>query len=47
MIYDDEDKFESNAISYEYQTTKIFLYDHSPFESNAISYEYQTILVQI
>ena len=34
--------FESDAISYEYQTLKSNLNIFSPFESDAISYEYQT-----
>ena len=35
-------QFESNAISYEYQTQSISLNGGASFESNAISYEYQT-----
>ena len=35
--------FESNAISYEYQTCYDWNYALLKFESNAISYEYQTV----
>ena len=34
--------FESNAISYEYQTAIERIGEERLFESNAISYEYQT-----
>ena len=36
--------FESNAISYEYQTIKLGIPTITSFESNAISYEYQTVI---
>ena len=36
--------FESNAISYEYQTYNQGIKDIGKFESNAISYEYQTCI---
>ena len=39
--------FESNAISYEYQTTLFRIPCYKVFESNAISYEYQTYLRDI
>ena len=35
--------FESNAISYEYQTLNGKKIEQLKFESNAISYEYQTV----
>ena len=37
--------FESNAISYEYQTSQVKTTEWLLFESNAISYEYQTCFV--
>ena len=36
-------KFESNVISYEYQTCTSQVFGRLAFESNVISYEYQTM----
>ena len=35
-------RFESNVISYEYQTINFSISNNDVFESNVISYEYQT-----